>query len=61
MAAQQDDLVRVHVGNGHKTSAGTGPGTFELPRAETEALLLSPHARTTGPAGEPDRDGMQRR
>lgn len=59
MAAQQDDLVKVHVGNGHKTSAGTGPGVFELPCTEANALAIHRHARIIGLPGQPDREAIR--
>jgi hypothetical protein len=36
----QPQLVQVFVTNGVRTSAGTGPGARELPRAEAAALVV---------------------
>jgi hypothetical protein len=60
---QQPDqqLVRVHVSNAHRTSGGTGPGTFELPADEAERIVQARHGRILGPAGsEGDPTAFQR-
>jgi hypothetical protein len=57
MAAQRkhqqadQQLVRVHVSNGHRTSGGTGPEIVTVPADEARAIVARRHGRILGPAG----------
>jgi hypothetical protein len=50
--AKDNDLVRVSVVNGHRKSAGAGPGVFELPAEEASAIVARRYGRILGPDEE---------
>jgi hypothetical protein len=54
-------LVRVYVSNGHRTSGGTGPGTFELPADEADRIVQARHGRILGPDEQPGEAAATRR
>jgi hypothetical protein len=47
----EQELLRVHVANGHMTSGGQGPGEVTVPRSEAKLLERFRHGRILGPAG----------
>lgn len=55
MAAQRkhqqadQQLVRIYVSNGHRTSGGTGPGVVEVPLDEAQSLVARRFGRVLGP------------
>ena len=44
-------LVRILVVNGHRTSAGAGPGVFEIPLDEASSIAARRYGRILGPEG----------
>ena len=52
-SAPGQQLVRVHVSNGHRTSGGPGPGVVEVPLAEAQAIVQARHGRILGPDEQP--------
>jgi hypothetical protein len=55
------ELVRIYVVNGHRTSAGTGPGVFELPLSEAQYIVACRYGRILGPDEDPADLGRTRR
>jgi hypothetical protein len=49
-----DPLVRVHLGNGHQTSGGAGPGVVTCRRSEVAHLVASKYARIIEQLPEPE-------
>ena len=58
-AGQQ--LVRVLLGNGHRTSGGAGPGVVEVPPDEAGRIVANRHGRILGPDEDAGELGKTRR
>jgi hypothetical protein len=61
MAKDTSPLVRIYVVNGHRTSAGAGPGVVELPAEEASAIVARKYGRILGPDEDPADLGRTRR
>jgi hypothetical protein len=61
MATGSEPTVRVYVVNGLRTSAGNGPGVFELPADEASSIITRKYGRPLGPDEDPADLGRTRR
>jgi hypothetical protein len=59
--AKDSELVRIYVVNGHRTSAGCGPGVMQLPADEAASIVARRYGRILSEDEQPGDLGRTRR